>query len=300
MSQHSSNLKIVIVSLFFVCVVVAVVAIFYYLAVTNYRSLGQMRVLVGDIYSNMLTLRRNEKDFLARKDLQYRQKFVDNYEKTLVHLQALRSELQENGVENTRLNQLANNFDSYKNKFLALVELHKEVGLDHKDGLYGSMRDAIHRAEKLLTAGQHNQLSKDMLSLRRHEKDFMLRNDKKYIAKFDQDIAVMQSDLSRAHLHPEVKRQISAAIAAYERDFRALVSATEKRGLSSDEGLHGEMRRSIHRSERILEELRQESLLLISRADGYVISQIAVFAAALMLLVIALILFLPGKEHRRK
>ncbi len=298
MSLRSINPKIILVSLF-VCVVIAIMAILQYRAVINYRSLGQIRVLVGDIYSNMLILRRNEKDFLARKNLQYRQRFVDNYEKTLVHLQALRSGAHEIDMEEVRLNQLAGNFESYKNEFLALVELQKEIGLDHQNGLYGSMRNAIHQVEDLLKAGQHNQLSKEMLSLRRQEKDFMLRNDKKYLEKFDQDMAVMESDLSRTHLHPEVKRQISSALAAYEKDFKALASATEKRGFGNDEGLQGEMRRSVHQSERILEQLRQESLLLIGRAGGYVITQMAIFAAVLMLIITTLI-FLPRTAYSKK
>lgn len=295
MSMQSINLKTVTITLF-MCVAIAVMSFLHYRAVTKYRSLGQTRVLVGDIYSNMFTLRRNEKDFLTRKDLQYSKKFVDNYKKTIEHLQMLRSRLHENDIEDIQLNLLGKNFDLYKNKFIALVEVQKHIGLSHQDGLYGSMRDAIHQVENLLTVRQHNQLNKDMLMLRRREKDFMLRNDIKYIGKFNEDMAVMQSDLSRAHIHPEVKRQISTALATYEADFKALASATQKKGFSSNEGLQGEMRSSVHEAERILEELRQESLLLIGKAGSYVITQIAVFAAVLMLLMITLV-FLPRKKY---
>lgn len=295
MSIQSINLKTVTITLF-MCVAIAVMSFLHYRAVTKYSSLGQTRVLVGDLYANMLTLRRNEKDFLTRKDLQYSQKFLDNYKKTIEHLQVLRSRLHENDIDDIQLNLLAKNFDSYKNRFIALVELQKEIGLSHQDGLNGSMRDAIHQVEDLLTARQHNQLNKDMLMLRRREKDFMLRNDIKYIGKFNEDMAEMQLDLSRAHLHPEVKRRISTALATYEVDFKALASATQKKGFSSDEGLQGEMRRSAHEAERILEELRQEALLLIGHAGSYVITQIAVFAAVLILLMITLV-FLPRKKY---
>ena len=295
--MRSNNLKIVTITLI-MCAAIALMSFLHYGALTKYRSLGQTRVLVGDIYANMLTLRRNERDFLTRKDLQYSQKFVENYKETTEHLQMLGSRIHENGMEVIQLNQLVEAFDSYKNRFLALVELQKEIGLSHQDGLYGSMRDAIHQVEDLLTNEQHNQLNKDMLMLRRREKDFMLRNDIKYIGKFDQDMSVMQKDLSRAYLHPETRRRISTALATYEQDFKALVSATEKKGFSSNEGMHGEMRRSVHEAERILEELRQESLLAIGHAGGYLITQIAVFAAVLILLMITLV-FLPRKKYNQ-
>ena len=297
MGLQAINLKVVAITIT-IGAAIAVMSFLHYDALTDYRSLGQTRVLVGDAYANMLTLRRNEKDFLTRKDLQYSQKFVENYKKTIEHLQMLRSNMHENDMEVIQLNQLVKHFDSYKNGFLALVELQKEIGLSHQDGLYGSMRDAIHQVEDLLINRPHNQLNKDMLMLRRREKDFMLRNDIRYIGKFDEDMSVMRKDLSRAYLHPEVRRRISTALAAYEKDFKALVSATEKKGFSSNEGIHGEMRRSVHQAERILEELRQESLLAIGHAGSYLITQIAVFAGILILLMITLV-FLPTKKHNR-
>ena len=180
MSLLSIERKTVFVTLL-VFVGIAVMAALQYRAVSNYRSLGQIRVLVSDIQSNMLTLRRNEKDFVIQKDLQYRQKFVDNHNVIQANVQALRSGLQENTIEDTKTNQLAEILDTYKNRFLAMVELQKEIGFNHQDGLYGKLRDAIHQVEDILVAQRQDQLSKDMLMLRRREKDFMLRNDIEYI-----------------------------------------------------------------------------------------------------------------------
>ncbi len=287
MSLLSIERKTVFVALL-IFVSIVVMATLQYRAISNYRSLGQIRVLVSDIQSNMLTLRRNEKDFVIRKDLQYRQKFVDNHNMIQANVQALRSGLQENAIEDTKTNQLAEILDTYKNRFLAMVELQKEIGFNHQDGLYGRLRDAIHQVEDILVAQRQGQLSKDMLMLRRREKDFMLRNDIEYIKKFDEDMAVMQSDLSRAYLNQRVKKEISTALAAYEKDFKALVSATQQMGFSSKEGLHGEIRKGIHQSEGILNELREDTFLLESRAGSYMINQIVAIAIALILFMSAL------------
>ena len=59
---------------------VAVMATLQYRAISEYRALGEMKVLASDIKSNLLSLRRNEKDFLTRKDLSYQRRFDRNFE----------------------------------------------------------------------------------------------------------------------------------------------------------------------------------------------------------------------------
>jgi len=288
MSLLSIERKTAIVGLLaLVCVVV--MATLQYRAVSDYQSLGELRLLVSDIEANILTLRRNEKDFLARKDLLYQKRFNENFHIMLTDLQALRSGLEGRGVDDNITDRLDAALDAYKNRFLAMVKLQQDIGFDHQEGLYGSMRAAIHRAEDILQAVQQNRLLKDMLMLRRHEKDFMLRNDIRYSEKFDKDMQIMQNDLSNAYLHPGMKREIRAALTAYEKDFKALVSATRQIGFGSNEGLHGQMHVSIQASEEALDELRQKLLSLESISGSYMINQIIAFALVLTLLVSTLI-----------
>jgi methyl-accepting chemotaxis protein len=47
-------------------------------SVNSINKLGEGRVLVEALDSDMLMLRRNEKDFLARKDLKYKAEFQEN------------------------------------------------------------------------------------------------------------------------------------------------------------------------------------------------------------------------------
>ena len=291
MSLIPAERKTVLVALLTIIGIVAVVvaAILQYQAIDNYRGLGETKVLVSDIESNVLTLRRNEKDFLARKDLLYRQRFIDNYDVMLANVQALRSGLQQSGTEDPRIVQLTGIFEDYRNKFLAIVDLQKKIGFHHEDGYYGKLREAIHQVEEMLDVLQQHQLTKDMLMLRRHEKDFMLRKEIRYVDRFDEDMLVMRSDLSMAYLDQRVKRDIAVALAAYEKDFKALVSATRDMGFDSNDGLHGKMRDRIHQSEGILDELRQEVLLRESSAGSRMINQIIVFAIVLTLLIGALI-----------
>lgn len=286
MSFFTIQRKTVILAVIAVASILIMVAL-QYRAVNDYRSTGEIRVLVSDIESNLLTLRRNEKDFLARKDLQYSRKFMDNYQVTIQNVQTLRSELHEIDIENQSVNHLTEILEAYKNRFLALVELQKTIGFNHQDGLYGRLRDSIHKVEKLLATYGQDKLNKDMLMLRRHEKDFMLRHDIAYMGRFDEDMTVMKADLSKAHLYPQVRSAITTALTAYERDVKALVSATQEMGLTSDEGVHGEMRESAHQSEAILNKLRKSTLTLEGEAGSEMIEQLIALAGIVLVLILS-------------
>jgi methyl-accepting chemotaxis protein len=268
---------------------IIIMATLQYRAMSDYRQLGETRVLVSDIQADVLTLRRNEKDFLARKDLLYRQKFVDNFNLLQANVKELRSGLQKTGVEDKKLKQLDEILKMYQSRFLKMVELQKAIGFHHEDGFYGRLRHEIHQVERILQMLRQDQLIKDMLMLRRQEKDFMLRKDAKYIDKFDMDMVVMRSDVSNAYIDHRVKKDIFSALTAYEKDFKALVSATQEMGFSSNDGLHGEMRSGIHQGERLLSELRQDLLLRESSAGSSMINQIIAFAVVLTLLIGAFI-----------
>jgi len=291
MSLLSVNRRTAFLIVLAVVGIVSIIAMttLQYRAMSDYRVLGEIRVLVSDIQTNVLTLRRNEKDFLARRDPQYRQKFVDNFNLLQANVRELSSGLRESGVDDTKVKQLDEIIETYKGRFLRMAELQKAIGFHHEDGLYGRLRHEIHQVEDILQVLRQDQLMKDMLMLRRHEKDFMLRKDAKYIDRFDRDMVVMRSDLSNAYLGHRARKDISTALTAYETDFKALVSATREMGFSSNDGLHGEMRSGIHQGERLLGELRQDLLLQESSAGSSMINQIIAFAVVLALLISALV-----------
>jgi methyl-accepting chemotaxis protein len=80
---------------------------------------------------HILTMRKHEKDFIIRKDLQY----VDAFNK---EFEAFANELTKKGKTET-LDILTD----YKNKFNRLVAIDKEIGLSENDGLIGKMREQI-------------------------------------------------------------------------------------------------------------------------------------------------------------
>ncbi|MGK0476325.1 MAG: methyl-accepting chemotaxis protein, partial [Oleispira sp.] len=148
------------------------------------EGFNQVQNSLSEIRGDMLMLRRNEKDFLARLDLKYEQKFSDNLAILLTDTDKLHEATTDIGLDAEPIKDMRSAFIRYSEIFTKLITTQKVIGLNPKDGYYGALRDAVHQAEKEINALGDQQLRADMLQLRRNEKDFMLRLDAKYVGKF--------------------------------------------------------------------------------------------------------------------
>ncbi|NNE62943.1 MAG: methyl-accepting chemotaxis protein [Gammaproteobacteria bacterium] len=221
------------------------------------QLLDDTRLLISEINSSMLMLRRNEKDFMARKDWKYVDKFQANFEILENKLARVNQFEQDADFGAIRSGQIKDVFSEYRSVFLEYANLLRTIGLDHKSGLYGSLRQSVHQAEADLNEFDEAHLTKDMLMLRRREKDFMLRSDMKYMDKFEADFAVFQQTLEASGLDRASKQGLSSFMDNYKKDFKALVDTNVLLGLSSKQGLHGKMRDIVHQSEAQLAEFER-------------------------------------------
>ncbi|MCO4798066.1 MAG: methyl-accepting chemotaxis protein [Colwelliaceae bacterium] len=229
---------------------ILVVAILFLLIVLSY-SVGSLEGdidtarTIGAIDSDVLQLRRNEKDFLARKDLKY----VDKFKKKITQLKADMNHLQSNfddlSTDTSHVKSLRKVINDYEKHFLELVDIQKEIGLNPKDGLYGELRAAVHNAEEIL-GDKNYQLLSAMLQLRRNEKDFMLRLDEKYLTRWQDNAQAFVDDINSSDLDQTTKGSLITSISGYQNAFENLVAGQVKLGLSSSQGKLGEMRKTIH------------------------------------------------------
>lgn len=213
---------------------------------------------IGDIEIKVLELRRNEKDFLARKDLKY----VDKFNKTIAELkksiQSLKKGFDGIGNDSYQFNTLNKIVSDYANNFNGLVATQKVIGLHPKDGLYGELRAAVHETEELLT-GNNYQLLSEMLQLRRNEKDFMLRLDDKYVDRWNTNAAGFILKIENSYFSADEQDKLIDSISRYQNAFENLVNEQRKLGYSASEGIQGEMRAAVHKVDGVLEGLMKMS-----------------------------------------
>lgn len=258
---------------------------------TNHQvlELAQARLAIAKINSGMLTLRRNEKDFMARRDLKYVGQFSGNFNDMLADVDRLKSILNDRGLDSAVVEQLKQVFQNYRASFLQVAATIEKIGLDPKSGLYGALRKAVHDAEDILQQQNQIQLTADMLMLRRREKDFMLRLDTNYLDKFNQDVTVFEQHLDASSLDTSTRDSVVAAMKAYQSNFKALVDGHLALGLSSKEGLHGAMRETIHQSETLLEDFELRTNELIESEYTALVRFEYIVSGILVIMVLALI-----------
>ncbi len=219
----------------------------------GYVTLNASRVEVG-----MLTLRRNEKDFLERNDLKYQIKFNKKYKTLHTHVDGLRQRMEKFKLNYQKASELLVLLNQYKKIFTTLVSSQKKIGLNPKDGLYGGLRLAVHEVEGLIKKMNDQQLLADMLTLRRNEKDFMLRLNMKYPEKLQKNLSKLRDHLAASEYSEQYKQQLNKLLDQYYSRFMAFVAGNQKKGLSSNKGLHGKMRETVHKTESLIKSISKE------------------------------------------
>jgi len=242
---------------------------------------------IGKIENYVLQLRRNEKDFLTRKDLKYFEKFNINMNALQQKVSQLKLDFASSGLSLNEFAIMQSVLAKYHQHFKDLVIMQEQIGLHDKDALYGELRSAVHDVETLI--GKDNfQLLSEMLQLRRNEKDFMLRLDDKYVEKFQKNIGKLIVNTNSSDFTANRKQQVTALLSSYESAFLNLVSAQQQLGYHPTMGLLGDMRKTVHQVDKILEQLIKKS----ERAVIEKVNFVNVLAYSLFFIVLVLGVFI--------
>ncbi|MEQ8586970.1 MAG: HAMP domain-containing methyl-accepting chemotaxis protein [Thalassobaculaceae bacterium] len=183
--------------------------------------------LAKNISEGFLNARRREKDFLLRLDADYIAKHADVV--AALHADLGRLTDLADADEADHLTTLDTRIGAYDAQFVRVADLLQVLGLDEKSGLQGSLRAAVHDAEELIKQHASDDLMVKLLMMRRHEKDFIMRVDPKYIGRLGDRIAEFKDMLAEKPLDSAVKADITAALDVYNRDFGAFADATLER-----------------------------------------------------------------------
>lgn len=249
--------------------VTAVIAMFGLQLYTNSveSELSHAAQTVLELERDVLLLRKNEKDFFGRKDIQYVEKHKQTHDQIDGMIPRLESIFKKYDVPVASLEGFDRNLNQYQLAFNEVVQLQQEIGLTPKTGLYGTLRTAVHNIESMLKEYDQLSLQVAMLQLRRNEKDFMLRREMSYVETFDSNIVVFNTSLRSSSLDFDTQNKIAALIDQYQKDFKSLVSKEQQLGLDEKQGTMAQLVAANRLTESSSDELHNLALKAIDETE---------------------------------
>ncbi|WP_147820808.1 methyl-accepting chemotaxis protein [Salidesulfovibrio onnuriiensis] len=225
----------------------ALVSVIFFLAIGTYQyavsSMGSAyetlieqvetkKSLMQGIENLMLQCRRSEKDFLARKDSKYLKSVEGNVQDITSRAdQAAGLSIVRNDPKALETAENIKTYiQAYATAFRNVVKAWEERGLDQNSGLQGELRASVHnleaRFEEMEKSGASfatRDIMVELLMLRRHEKDYLLRLADKYIKKVDESIATISAKTDRLPISRDDKTNMNGLLDDYKAKFHALV-----------------------------------------------------------------------------
>jgi len=178
----------------------------------------QISSQVSELEKQSLQIRRREKDFLLRKDMKYSTRYNEDMASALKTLTSLSSK-NLGGELQSAIKELQRILPEHKQQFEKVVAELTRLGLDEKSGLQGDLRSAVHEIEELLKTNRDDELQVLMLMMRRHEKDFIMRVQVKYIDRISLRQSEFLTRLAQTKFPSNIKDEMTAKLASYVSAF---------------------------------------------------------------------------------
>ncbi|MBF0435708.1 MAG: CZB domain-containing protein [Magnetococcales bacterium] len=196
-------------------------------------------------------LRRDEKDFVVRGQEKYWLRFQQNHTNFVNYLSSSRL----SDALKSEILQAGKDYKTAVNDYVSARQHDGKIDLDQP--VYQHMSQKAHVIENLLNTYYVSNIWGDLLMVRRHEKDYLIRGIDKYVQGLKAMIATISGNVVQSKIRDDEKLAIQGGLATYEKAFVALVN--EDAIISK---VAENMRNSVHQIEPIIEGIRQQAFAL--------------------------------------
>ena len=230
-----------------------------FVSLKKISNFSETKSISQDVNIELLQMRRAEKNFVL-EDLLNEDFYTNNssenitdfdklfLESSLKMKELLASDVVDQLDCKDSIIEADNYIQNYHQSFHLLVGEYTKKGFKNW-GYEGRLRDAIHKIEK----GSMPFDKVQMLTLRRYEKDFLLRKDNEYVLKFDEAFNEFKSSLLK-----ENNIDLISALIDYKKEFHNVVISEQTIGLSKNQGIKKELYTSLTNAERLLSRVNSQ------------------------------------------
>ena len=190
------------------------------------EEFGSLALLTAKVSEGILQGRELATEFLQKPDDKKVATHTEILKVTIGHLTDIEhlAESLPEGDPLRRVNSFRAAINNYTTRFSNVVSAQKLIGFNENDGLQGKLRTAVHTVEGQLKKYDQPRLGNLMLTMRRHEKDFMLRCDEKYGDELRKRADEFSIELAKADVPAESKAEIIRLVDIYKTSFLAFMA----------------------------------------------------------------------------
>lgn len=190
---------------------------------TQYIKLSH---LAHNIEIAYLQMQRAEKNFLSQHDYRY----VEEYNAAATEVEkAFAQEIifADNDTIKQHIKHLKGVIDHHKENFSVIHQLYSILGLNESQGLQGKFREAVHKIEMKLQTVPPGALRVKLLMMRRHEKDYILRGEDKYVRQLGRRIEEFNVLLGTSQFSANDRNLLRVLLEIYQSRFRSFVHTSK-------------------------------------------------------------------------
>lgn len=206
-----------------------VVIIFnYFILASIYRANAWMKTnqesmeLSYQVQYHLTQARFFEKDFIGTQDAKFAEsvkKSLATGKKVLADYSAMRRELEDSSIEKD-LKSIDALLKEYETVFKKLTDFYEQKGND-TTGAEGDFNKTVAEIEDLFKQMKNVEMEKELLLLRRSEKDFLLKTDRKYAQEALMQVAYLISKAPEK-LPAESADKIKSLLKSYKSAFKTV------------------------------------------------------------------------------
>nr|MBF0222909.1 hypothetical protein [Desulfobulbaceae bacterium] len=226
--MNKLKLSVKIIGGFGIILLLMVIVNLIYQVSSSKTTSGFSGLLAGDvatykhaatIESSMLQARRNEKDFIIRKEMKYLDAHAKNIDVLVKNALAIKQIKEADGKQETaaaaaKVVELAK---EYRQNFEALVGAQKRAGLDEESGLQGQFLGAAQTIAESLSGFNVDDVLIALLQLRRYEKDYIRTEKEEEKEKYIQIMDAFEAVLNNSTCEAEAKKDQQNFFKKYKR-----------------------------------------------------------------------------------
>lgn len=237
------------------------VGYFIYMTVLDEKSaaLKESITIIHQLNTDLLMLRRYEKDFLSRYDQRYLLLFEENAEKLKSKVNRLKDPLSHYEHIGHHLGEISSSLERYYGHFMNLYKLQESIGLTAEVGTKGALSQLEKNIEGLMNEFDQPHWLKEWYYIVKLEKTYLLNPTYHLQVDFNHNVDTLARAL-RSHITSESENRLLRNLLEYQYTFNHLAQLFGQKGTNSHEGMQKTLGSAAHELEHRIGHLLQMAL----------------------------------------